>query len=141
LGFCCCDDAEIAGEDVLPAVSLSPPPKISIKKLRRQSPNGCNHTNSDFSLSKQSQRSNLPASKKTTQTHIACPHCRSDHAHKPLLQSYPTNITFLYSDAPHEQNHYNVKTCAPDPKPRAVPSPAPPRHPVNPKQLDESMEK
>lgn len=77
--FCCCDEEQLDNEDVLlPALSASPQPKISIKKMKRLSPNGCNHTNSDISLSKQSQRSNIPISKKTTQTHIApCPHCQS----------------------------------------------------------------
>jgi hypothetical protein len=75
--LCCCEEADMEEEDLLaPAFSHSPQPKISIRKLKRQSPQGCTHTNSDFSLSKQSQRSNLPISKKTTQTHIPpCPHC------------------------------------------------------------------
>ncbi len=113
----CCDDEEISDEDVLlPAYPRSPQPKISIKKLRKQSPFGGNHTNSDFSLSKQSQRSKVPISKKTTQTNIVtCPHCPSEHTCIPLVQSYPTNITFLDSNGRQQEksNYYNVKTHAP----------------------------
>lgn len=58
----------------------------------------------------------MPISKKTTQTNIVtCPHCPSEHACRPLVQSYPTNITFLYLNGNQQEksNHYNVKTHAP----------------------------
>lgn len=109
--FCCWDDEEIDGEDLLaPAFSTSPQPKISIKKLKRQSPHGWNHTNSDFSLSKHSQRSNLP-SKKTTQTHIPlCPHCQADQHPPSLPYPHHANITFLYTNAADNKiSNYNAK--------------------------------
>ncbi len=148
--LCCCEEADMEEEDLLaPAFSQSPHPKISIKKLRRQSPHGCNHTNSDFSLSKQSQRSNLPASKKTTQTHIpACPHCHHDLAYKPhetnkpLVPTLPASVTFLYSNPPppDKSNHYNVKTHVTPSPPQAAPTRLP-QELAKPKQLEDSIEK
>jgi hypothetical protein len=117
---------------------MSPQPKISIKRMKRQSPNN-NPSNSDFSLSKHSQRSNLPISKKTTQTHIApCPNCTPEPypAPAPILQTQPANITFLYS-SPHtnQTNHYNRKTYIPR---ESKPPQTAHRHPpiAKPKQLD-----
>lgn len=131
-----------------PGFSHSPQPKISIRRLRGQSPQGCTHTNSDFSLSKQSQRSNIPLSKKTTQAQIpACPHCHQELPQKSQLQSIPANVTFLYSNPaplPEKSNNYNVKTHVTPPLAQPHTQAAPVRlaqETAKPKQLDESIEK